>query len=872
MNTTYTCCQDKRLRVVKEAGQLNGIEYLEVAPVGPRQRTLLVRLLKAASGITRDQVTIDDGERIRTVGVEWVAAADALPAGEDPGLVSALGDPQNVLVVRTDQPGDFSYYTLHLTSPGFDPVLDEVEFSFKVDCDASWDCRDKCHCNDALPASPQLDYLAKDYASFRRMLLDRLSLVSPRWRERNPADLGVALVELLAYEADRLSYRQDAIATEAYLGTARSRVSLRRHARLVDYRLHDGCSARVLLRCTSEGDGVVLAAGTKVYSKVDGLKLRLDADGERAALNAGAAVFETVDRFVLYEQHNELYFYTWGDDECCLPEGSMAATLRGEHPDLKSGDVLIVREVRSPASGKAADADPAHTWAVRLTKVEPSSDPSGGRFLPVPDDNPVAVTEIAWDRADRLPFPVCVSAKAAGPDPVSVAWGNVVVADHGRSTAEQLGEVPQPHLFYAAGAEHCGSEQLKEVTARFRPALRHRPLSQRVDVNPRLRVTTDLDAGVAADLSARAFTTTVKDWLISHGVTFEQAPVTVRGAHDEWSVSDGVTVVRVRAEAGKLSIFDRPVAAAAVTAATPRGAQPQITLDDGTRTWRPRWDLLGSADDAEEFAVEAEHDGTAYLRLNNPASGLAFTATYRVGNGVAGNVGAGTLVHIATAASVTAVTNPLPAAGGHEPESGDEVRRDAAQAYLVQERAVTPADWAEVAIRDEQVQRAAATWRWTGSWHTVFLTVDRFGGRSVDAAFEQQQRARLEKYRLAGYDLELDAPRFVPIELGVHVCIGPGHARSAVRRELLKALTALFHADRLTFAQPVYLSPVYAAAQAVPGVSSVTVHTFRRQHDPGVTGVADGVLAMSRLEIARLDSNPSFPEHGVLELTLGGGH
>ena len=69
----------------------------------------------------------------------------------------------------------------------------------------------------------------------------------PDWAERNPADLGVALVEVLAYVADHLSYRQDAIATEAYLGTARRRVSVRRHARLVDYPMHDGCNARTWL-------------------------------------------------------------------------------------------------------------------------------------------------------------------------------------------------------------------------------------------------------------------------------------------------------------------------------------------------------------------------------------------------------------------------------------------------------------------------------------------------------------------------------------------------------------------------------------------------------------------------------------------------
>src|SRR5206468_1474717 len=68
---------------------------------------------------------------------------------------------------------------------------------------------------------------------------------SPEWTERHAADIGITLVELVAYVADYLAYRQDAVATEAYLGTARKRVSVRRHARLVDYPMHDGCNARV---------------------------------------------------------------------------------------------------------------------------------------------------------------------------------------------------------------------------------------------------------------------------------------------------------------------------------------------------------------------------------------------------------------------------------------------------------------------------------------------------------------------------------------------------------------------------------------------------------------------------------------------------
>jgi hypothetical protein len=57
----------------------------------------------------------------------------------------------------------------------------------------------------------------------------------------------------------------------------------------------------------------------------------------------------------------------------------------------------------------------------------------------------------------------------------------------------------------------------------------------------------------------------------------------------------------------------------------------------------------------------------------------------------------------------------------------------------------------------------------------------------------------------------------------------------------------------------------------VPGVQSVIPKTFQRQRDDASSALDTGVLPMGRLEIARLDDDPTFPEHGVLVLTAGGG-
>ena len=265
----------------------------------------------------------------------------------------------------------------------------------------------------------------------------------------------------------------------------------------------------------------------------------------------------------------------------------------------------------------------------------------------------------------------------------------------------------------------------------------------------------------------------------------------------------------------------------------------------------------------------------------DPTPATSFSAAYRVGNGVAGNVGHGALAHVVTLnGTITGATNPIGATGGIDPEPADAVRRDAPEAYRVQERAVTAADYASVSERQPGVQRAAATFRWTGSWRTVFVTADRIGGAPADATFKAQLEGFLDGYRMAGYDLDVDGPRYVPLRVGLLVCILPDYFRAHVQGAVLDVLSSkvradgtlgLFHPDRFTFGAPVYLSPIVAAVQAVEGVQSVTPLAFQRQRDDASSALDTGALTMDRLEIAQLDDDPSFPERGVLELTMGGG-
>jgi hypothetical protein len=713
-------------------------------------------------------------------------------------------------------PGDFSTYKLRLVkSPTsllppktFDKQLSEIKFSFKVNCPSDFDCKSSKVCpTESLP-EPHIDYLAKDYASFRSLILDRLSIIMPDWKERSPADLGIVLTELLAYAGDYLSYYQDAVTTEAYLSTARKRVSVRRHARLLDYPMHDGCNSRVWVcfELDEEYGKVILKIEdektkrrTKLLTKSDkGTVVDWD-DWQDLAFENHLEVFELLHDVTLYPAHSRIKFYTWGDEDCCLPKGATRATLANDGLKLQVGDVLIFEELRGPDTGDEADADPAHRQAVRLIDVAYSTDPL---------QNDRKIAEIEWHHEDALTFPVCISSRMAkqGTGEISCARGNVVLADHG---ATRQDEDPIPATVPVSGM--------------YRPRL-------------------------------------------------SQGSITFSAAYDH---DKAITT-----------------SASATFAQDPQGALPLVQLIGEGDSWIAKRDLLNSDRFAAEFVVETEIDGISTLRFGDdvtgrrPTPGAGFKAVYRVGNGSAGNVGAETIGHLVfptgdvSLGEKIKVRNPLPAQGGINPEPTYQVSLYAPRAFRKQERAVTEDDYAEVASRHPDVLKAVATLRWTGSWYTIFVSVDRKEGRKVDSDFERDLRLFLERFRLAGHDIEIQGPKYIPLDISFKVCVAPGYSRSSVKQTLLETFSnvalpdsrrGLFHPDNFTFGQPVYLSRLVAAAMRIPGVLWVETLRFQRWGKEAEGETDAGMIKIDRLEIARLDNDPSFPENGKIEFAMTGG-
>ena len=1063
----YRCCDEKRKAAILGNPTLNGIDYLEVLgfdarPIGLEPQTILVlRCLKAApAGLTPNNILIAGGESITNITATFITPADT-PVGSPlwPASMTAaqenyfnsLAGAAQILIIGVSSAGDFSPYMLRLVNSasqaeedpfsvtevltGFDPQLAEVEFYFKLECPPFFDCQPQSpDCPPDLPAPPAINYLAKDYGSFRGIILDRLSQLVPAWGATSEADLGIALAELIAYIGDRLSYKQDAVATEAYLQTARSRVSLRRHALLVDYHIHDGANARVWMQ-VQVNFPVDLKAGTRFYTTAPRMPKTL-AGHEREALDAGVIIFESMQNQQLFPEHDEMSFYTWGEADCCLAKGATEATLLGAFDKLQVGDVLIFQEMLGPQTGNPADADARHRWAVRLTQattlVDPLFERGTGKPITSAAQLPTPVTEIQWSADDALPFPVCISSKYLDSQhkeqqlaDVSKVFGNVVLADHGCTlTGIDLGIVPRPTIFKPSTADRCAPTPPVPVPVRYRPPVPDSPITQAASlalagspvtpgivhlltnsfvtltdtnglialtvqakspltwpnlfgvvaqqntVNPAnfdlsivynppglvgpppvVETITDLSL-VAADPNfvvtkvnaqsrfikvpvappgpapagfptaptqlASGATTDLKDtgsttyltiaptnpaaWPPSFGVLTQDnltdptqfnllvvyAPPSSGPVVVEQFV--GVTLDNVAAKTATSSLVtvksfeDEPnltLSAYDLMHYDANTATPVITLSSAlgadTKTWNVKPDLLADGPAGTDFVVEIESDGSARLRFGDNVNGLRpdsdtkFTAQYRIGNGTAGNVGANSLVHCSDA-NVIQCTNPLPATGGVDPETADQIRRRAPQAFMTQERAITMPDYVAIAERNQQVENAVATLRWTGSWYTVFITAEPKGEGNLTSTLRHDLKKLINRYRLAGQDIELENPQYVSLRIALTVCVAPAYFRSDVASALKQVLGSLFCPDSFTFGQTVYLSRVYAAARKVAGVQSVAATIFQPQAAPPTSiFLANGEIPLGPFQIARLENDPSLPDHGQLTLCMQGG-
>lgn len=289
-----------------------------------------------------------------------------------------------------------------------------------------------------------------------------------------------------------------------------------------------------------------------------------------------------------------------------------------------------------------------------------------------------------------------------------------------------------------------------------------------------------------------------------------------------------------------------------------------IFVDEGAgaMAWTFYENLIDAAADTAAYTTYSDENGVLNIQFGDnvngrvPSNGAIITATYRVGGGAVGNIGANTLtLMVGTVSNVTAVTNPpgvggAGAVGGADAETLDDIRDNAPRSLTTIDRAVTLADYANLAIKVPGVAKANAQ-------AAVYTNVSLYiapTSSSVNPVADANTKQKVQDYlagrKMVNATITILDPTYVPINIATSgvgaLNVLPQFNREAVRLDVEKAIRSLLAYTNVNFASRIALSDLYKAAQSVTGVAYVVFSILARTP----TGLADVQLAYNEIPSA----------------------
>ncbi|MCF6407765.1 hypothetical protein L3C95_33065 [Chitinophaga filiformis] len=775
------------------------------------------------------------------------------PAGTVPDMpVSALSwitvDAQDVLRLTVPHPGDFTLYRLYIDDPRVDLFYNDITFSFKANCPSDLDCKPAEHeCPPEEPVDFPVNYLARDFWSFRQSLLDFASQRYPDWPDRLEADAGVMLTEAMSALGDEMAYYQDKVGREAYLETATQRRSLRRHALLVDYNIHDGLGATSWLDVTvAETGSGVIPAGTDVWASGE--------NGSRIDFEVGRGLQEVFagKTYAVDADRNDLLPHLIDEDKVCLPVGATDMYIQGHHEahltpfddlpeDQAPGKWVLLQTIPTNPAQRA------RVHLVRLIAVTDTTDP-------VLDED---ITHLVWESAQALPFEMDLT--------VLHVRGNILPVTAGKTHT----------LYFLTGAEATALSQTEQDALKEAAQQAVVPTADSaVERNGREGEVTYL---CSLPLSA-------DEPLVWLGDDPHDARPEIRLTS---VVFNGTCWVPDEEWTWRRSLLGEH---------SSQSQDRDYTLDDGTWKRVVGYQRIGEEVIHRDYAS----GGGVTIRFGDgefgliPARGTVFRVDYRLGGGRRGNVPEASLKYIkddrqpgdcdpplADLSFIKSVTNPLQGLNGIDPEKPDEVRQSAPEAFrALTYRAVRPEDYAEAAERLPWVQRAGSVFRWTGSWLSAFVTPDPLGTVGLEPAHRNNLQQQLDRFRQAGREALIQDPVYADMDIEIEICAAPHAYAGEVKALVLEALLGkgginpvpgYFSPDHFTFGTPLERSSLEAHIQQVPGVQAIEYIRFRRRGWFGWKMFTDLSYDPGQQTIIRVENDPLFPERGSLKIYIHGG-
>jgi photosystem II stability/assembly factor-like uncharacterized protein len=258
-----------------------------------------------------------------------------------------------------------------------------------------------------------------------------------------------------------------------------------------------------------------------------------------------------------------------------------------------------------------------------------------------------------------------------------------------------------------------------------------------------------------------------------------------------------------------------------------------------------RWQEVSSFErldhDRRVFMLQQDEQGntTVLFGFGQQGTGIPvgaeqIRATYRQGLGSAGNVAAGSLHVLQNALpGLKAVSNPLAASGGADPETMTDAQQKAPRSVRAMERIVSLSDYQDFSRQFDGIGRAQARLLSRGHLHWLHITIADSAGNEVPetselfknlgAAIESSRISLTPPVHLASYER-------IYFRLKATLLVDPAYFAHAaqIKQRAEAALQAAFTFAQREFGQAVNAAEILKLIHGIPGITAVELEQLYR--------------------------------------------
>ena len=266
---------------------------------------------------------------------------------------------------------------------------------------------------------------------------------------------------------------------------------------------------------------------------------------------------------------------------------------------------------------------------------------------------------------------------------------------------------------------------------------------------------------------------------------------------------------------------------------TPTGRLTTLQVTANSVAWTEVPSLYQQTPSARVFATLNQPAGHTDVLFGDGVEGATLPtgqnniqANYRIGSGLSGNVGAGSITTLVDRPlGVSGVNNPQAATGGQDPQSVDDIRENAPLSVLTLGRAVSITDYQNFAQSFAGIAKAYAIWIPSGPGRGVFITVAAAGGSALPPGNPTLDNLITSLHSYGNPLIPINVQSFLEtlFSLSADIKCDPAYDPDAVKANVLQQLRQSYSFNARTFGQGVSADEVAAFIQAVPGVIAVNV-------------------------------------------------